>query len=158
MEWELVVSAFSLAVSGFALFQSQKAMNAARAQTEIAINERITDTQEKVSDHTLLITPLAVKQSRTLEEDATLEVYKKIFNAAVERNLNAYETACSLYRDKKVDRARFKKAYDVSIRQLVEDTENRDVYFNATTTRYKATYAVYQEWNNHENKKWWRLR
>ena len=77
-------------------------------------------------------------------------VLTQALNTANERNLNAYEEACAKYLDNKVDKERFRKNYHIEIRQLVEDTNNKDK-FDATTSPYKAILKVYKEWNDLEN-------
>jgi hypothetical protein len=95
------------------------------------------------------LAPLLCKKDKTIEEQEQLKIYERMFNEAVESNLNAYESACSKYIDGKTDKERFIKLYKVEIRQLVEEPELKQ-YFDALTTRYKAITTVYNEWENLE--------
>ena len=75
------------------------------------------------------------------------EILSQTFYAANEQFRNAYEIACSLYLDGKVDRDRFKKSYAREIRQLVEDPVQNEFYNNIKSA-YPCTKKVYDEWNN----------
>src|SRR5574343_658667 len=113
----LFISAISLCFSLFAFFSSRKTE---ATQVELYINERITNTKEKVSEQANIIAPLKAKKDLSAEEQRLKELYEAGFNAAVENNLNAYEEACAKYLDGKADRNRFKKSYKKEIKQLVE--------------------------------------
>lgn len=86
------------------------------------------------------------KSPETLKQ---LEGFGHAFKAAVESNINAYEEACAKYIDNKYDRKRFKKIYQISLRQLVENPQHKP-YFDGVTSRYKAILKVYSEWENPE--------
>ena len=142
----IIISVFALGISLFALFKS---ISQAYGNIELYINERITNTKEKVSELSLIISPLSTKTKRIPDEEKLLENYKTIYQTAIENNLNAYEEACAKYLDSKVDRKRFIKTYKTEIRQLVED-KNLKHKFDALTSRYKAIVKVYNEWENLE--------
>lgn len=142
----IIIAAGALVFSLIAFFSSKRI---AVAQIELYMNERITNTKEKVSEQASIMAPLRAKKSLSEEERRLLDSYEKIFLAAVENNLNAYEEACAKYLDKKVDCGRFKKTYKKEIRQLVEREELK-TYFNATSSSYKAILKVYTEWENLE--------
>ncbi|MDP8233600.1 MAG: hypothetical protein P9M06_02210 [Candidatus Saelkia tenebricola] len=118
--------------------------NNATAQTELYINERITNTKEKVSEHTNEMAPLKVKKDLTIENQELLRIKEQILKTAIENNLNAYEEACAKYIDKKIDRKRFKKTYKIEIKQLVEN-KNFKSYFDKVTSPYKTILTVYNE-------------
>lgn len=142
----LIGAAIAIVVSVISYLKS----NALAAGTiELQINERITNTKEKVEDVSLLMGPLISKKSRTLDEQALLDNYGATFRARVEGNLNAYEEACSKYIDNKVDKSRFRKTYRTEIRQLVETPDLKD-RLDPLRTRYKAIIKVYEEWENLE--------
>lgn len=135
---------------------SQKSLDKADIQNlialgtiELAINERISQTRQKISDITINMAPLVSKSTKTEDENKTLEIYVKILNAEIENNINAYEEACMKYLDGKVDTVRFKKTYFTEIQQIVEH-EKYKKYFNTVSSRYKAILKVYQEWFNLE--------
>lgn len=121
------------------------------ANVELFMNERITNTKEKVAEISLQMTPLLSKQNRSSEEDAQIEVFIRIFDAAVENNLNAYEETCAKYLDGKIDKERFIRTYRREIRQLVENESFKEKdYFDGVTSPYKAILKVYDEWENLE--------
>lgn len=72
--------------------------------------------------------------------------------SAMEELLNAYENACSKYRDGKVDKDRFKKTYFSEIRNIFEPPDNRfeKLIHPEGTSRFKALWLVYREWYNLE--------
>lgn len=130
----------------FAYITSQKANSIAadqkmisQGQIELQIHQMISQTKKDLLEIALKI------------QDGQSEVIKQAFETARELNLNAYDEACSKYLDKKVDCERFKRNYHVEIRQLVEDANNRGK-FDAVTSKYKCILAVYNEWNNLEQK------
>jgi gas vesicle protein len=110
-----------------------------QGQIELQIHQMISQTKKDLLEIALKI------------QDGQSEVIKQAFETARELNLNAYDEACSKYLDKKVDCERFKRNYHVEIRQLVEDANNRGK-FDAVTSKYKCILAVYNEWNNLEQK------
>ncbi len=140
----IAIAAFLFSLNAF--FSSKRI---AVAQIELYMNERITNTKEKVSEQASIIAPFKAKKTLSEEEKSLLEIYEKIFFSAVENNLNAYEEACAKYLDKKVDCERFKKTYKKEIRQLVEN-KNLKKYFDAVSSSYKAILKVYKEWENLE--------
>jgi CRISPR/Cas system CSM-associated protein Csm2 small subunit len=144
----IFISVGALVISIIALVKS---ISSASASIELMINERITNTKDKVNEVAMQMTPLLSKDKgkRTAEEESQLEMLHKIFDSAVESNLNAYEEACAKYLDRKVDRKRFKKIYKTEMRQLVEDDNLRD-RFEPLTSRFKAIMKVYDEWENLE--------
>ena len=142
----IIIAITSFIFSLIAFFSSKRT---AVAQIELYINERITNTKEKVSEQAGVIAPLKAKQTLSEEEKRLLGLHEIIFWAAVENNLNAYEEACAKYLDKKIDRERFKKTYKKEIRQLVED-KNLKKYFDTVSSSYKTILKVYNEWENSE--------
>lgn len=80
------------------------------------------------------------------EEDIAL---RKKSEALLEDLLNAYDEACAKYIDNKVDKKRFKKLYEVEIRQLYEEDSLSDK-FQKQTTRFQAIRKVYDKWNKTE--------
>ncbi len=133
-----------------AFLANSKSHNLSMGQTEIQINQLITSTKQKVMDLSNQMAKLVSKEIKTKEENDELDIYKNSFNAAVENNLTAYNDACAKYLDKgKVDRERFKKLYQVEIRQLVEKKELKK-YFDSVTSQYKCILKVYDKWENSE--------
>ena len=147
--YELITLGFSLVAIVISIIALRKSILSSGANVELYINERITNTKDKVNEISITMAPLVSKQNRTPEDNSLLEAYQKIFYSAVENNLNAYEEACAKYIDGKVDKERFKKTYKTEIRQLVEN-ETMKRYFEPLTTRFKAIIKVYGEWENLE--------
>jgi len=82
-------------------------------------------------------------------ETSTLAKQRIILGSAEQSLVNAYDHACSKYIDGKVDKARFKKNYQIEIRQLVqnEDLKHR---FDPITSSHRPILNVYEEWENPE--------
>jgi DNA-binding Xre family transcriptional regulator len=144
----IVISVGALIISIIALIKS---ISSTSATIELMMNERITNTKDKVNEVAMQMAPLLSKNKgkRTAEEESQLEMLCKVYDSAVESNLNAYEEACAKYLDRKVDRKRFKKTYKTEIRQLVEDDSLRD-RFEPLTSKFKAIMRIYDEWENLE--------
>jgi len=139
----------ALIISILAFLDVKNIKRSASATIEWQINEKITATKEKVSEITMIMTPLLSKTTTTAEEKRILESYQKLFDLAIENNLNAYEAACSNYIDNKVDKVRFKKLLRSEIKSIVEDN-NFKKYFDGVSSPYKAVLKVYKEWEDLE--------
>ena len=116
----------------------------AQGQAETSIRELIMSARrniEEVSEKIAL--------SGNLEETSG-KIYSQMLESAQEDLRNAYEEACSRYRDGKVDKERYKRMYYTEIRQLVEDPTQNE-YYNNIKSRYECTIKVYEEWFKHEN-------
>jgi hypothetical protein len=148
-----IYEGISLTLSAIAIFVSItayiRANILASGNIELYINERITNTKERVSDTTMQMAFLASKDQRTAQEEKQFEIFQHNFRTAIENNLNAYEEACAKYLDNKVDRKRFEKHYRIEIRQLVENEAMKE-YFDGVTSRYRAILKVYTSWENLE--------
>lgn len=137
-------TSIGLLISIISIIKASKAHKIAQGQIELNIHQLLNQTKKDVMEVSLLIA-----EKTTNNDQAMKDILKQALNTANERNLNAYEEACAKYLDNKVDKERFKKNYNIEIRQLVEDKNNKDK-FNATTSPYKAIIKVYKEWNDLE--------
>jgi heme oxygenase len=151
----LVISGVAMLISAAALWASmaaaRKANKASReaiatqhAQTEFQIRVEIRSCSERLQ--TLMV---ASATSGNLDP-ASKQAFQAAVRSAMENYLNAYETACGAYRDKKIDRVRFKKSYQRELRQLVADHSFREFLFPEATSAFKAIHAVHEEWENTE--------
>jgi hypothetical protein len=116
---------------------------------ELEVKNMITSARQRVEDVSIMMIPLLSKTQRSEEEVKQVEGYQRVFRAAVENSVNAYEEACAKYLDRKIDKRRFKKSYQVEIRQLVQDANHKQ-FFDAVTSPHKAILKVYDEWENLE--------
>ena len=159
----IVISVFSLIVSIvsviFARKSSTKANDIAsdnlRLQhglVELELSQAIEGSKAKINELGVIMAPFVAKRNKgTLseEEQETLKIYDKNLNAYIQSLLNTYDAACSKYIDGKLDKVRFKKNYQVEIRNLLENDELKE-YFDPITSRYKPILVVYNEWENSE--------
>jgi effector-binding domain-containing protein len=149
--YELISAFISLVALIISFFALRKSSRASTAYIELYIHELITHAKEKVSEISIKIAELpSILNSSHPDYKKTFEAYGKVFNSAVENNLNAYEGACAIYIDGKIDKERFKKTHIIEIRQLVENEGMKRYFEPATTTRFKAILKVYNEWENLE--------
>ncbi|MBQ0051262.1 MAG: hypothetical protein KBT11_04255 [Treponema sp.] len=100
------------------------------AQTEIEIRNMISQRKQYFQD-------ILVEFAKTEPE--------KLYKAALEDVLNAYDEACMKYIDEKIDKERFKKNYLNEIKNLVETNETKDNFF-VKPAKFQAIEKVYNEW------------
>lgn len=154
-----IISFFSLLVSIAAIFYARSSSTKANhiasqnlglqnAMVELEMRQAIENAKSKVNDIAIIMAPLVAQESSSIistQDAATLELYRKNFDAATQTLLNTYDDACSKYLDCKVDKARFKKAYKFEIRNLLENKDLKE-YFDPLTSRYRPILSVYSEW------------
>lgn len=137
----LILSLFAILIS---IITWIKTSLSSSANLELYMNERITNTKEKVSDISIQLSDyISDKKS---PKYITLQ---KAFTNSLENNFNAYEEACAKYLDRKVDKTRFKKNYKNEIKRLVENEETKQ-YFNGVSSNYRAIIKVYKMWEDLE--------
>lgn len=127
----------------------------AMGQAETGLRASIRLTRQAVRDLTIRIGEVldgANPNKLTAEQRRRLQPLDKAFREAVEDNLNAYEDACAKYRDKKIDRVRFKKMYIDEIRNLCIEKEGpiHDLMHPEGASKFQAIWKVYREWHIHE--------
>ena len=145
----IVIAAFGVIISLFALKKSSKAsaaaLNIQHASVELEIRNAIENSKSQIQTLSITFAPLKVKTNRTEEEEKLFEFHEKAFKSGIESMLNQYDDACAKYIDGKIDKHRFKKTYNKEIRNIVENKEFEE-YFNPTTSNYKPILIVYKEW------------
>lgn len=141
----IIISSIGLLISIISIVRANNAHKIAQGQIELNIHQLLNQTKKDVMDISITIAEKCSDNQQDMKD-----ALNKAFRTATERNLNAYEEACAKYLDNKIDKERFKKSYNIEIRQLVEDSNNKDK-FDATTSHYKAILKVYNEWNDLEN-------
>lgn len=159
----LGIASISLLVSIIALFIARNAntkaafhagqnLNIQYASIENQTRQSIEAATQRFVDLGVQIAPLEAKlqcNEITAVEKQTLENLKRNLKPLEQSLLNQYEGACANYTDGKIDKERFKKSYQLSIRQLVESTALAE-YFHPTTSSYKVILKVYREWEDSE--------
>ena len=113
-------------------------------KAEIQINQLISDAKKNVLDISLKIHD---ENYSTKDKDLLMDIY----NSYIELELCAYDEACSLYIDEKIDTERFKKNYQTEIRRLFENKDTKE-RLNPIDSKFHCLRRVYQEWENPENK------
>lgn len=111
-------------------------------QTELQLSQTIEETKRHLMNVTFKISELP--------SDADNQVRGMLMNlmkSAMESNVNAYESACGLYLDNKIDKERFKKLYFSEIKRIIEDEAHKGFFQPESTSKYQAIWKVYREWN-----------
>jgi hypothetical protein len=134
---------------------SLKARAVSLGQAETSLRASISVTRQAVRSIGLEIAKLMdgkAPNKLTAEDNRRLQPVKVCFEEAIEDHLNAYENACGQYLDNKVDKARFRKAYNGEVRGLCEDEtpEIKARMHPADVSDFKAIWKVYREWHNLE--------
>jgi hypothetical protein len=141
------VALLATGVNIFFYFKLTKEYNGlVKEQNKIAQGQAETSMRELIMSARRNVETVSEKVAGQDAKDKTIKaIYEQMFDSAQEDLRNAYEEACSRYRDGKVDKERFKRMYSTEIRQLVEDEAQKKEY-DTISTRYECTVAVYKEW------------
>lgn len=124
-DWIAVgLSAISIIISIITLIKTNKKTN---AQIEIEIKKMIDEKKQ------------AFINDRVDKETIT--------NYLIEEELNAYDKACALYKDNKVDKERFKKDYYNEITNIFENENFVSVgKLNEKNCKYNNLIDIYEQW------------
>ena len=126
-EWiAIIISAIAL---GFSIFSWYKTTKVSKGQLEIEVRKMIS---ERKNDF--------LKYCNSDDK-------KAIIDSLIEEEINAYDQACLFYKERKIDRKSFKKAYKSEIVNLVEDSNYNEIgRFNDIDCKYDNLINVYKEW------------
>ena len=126
-EWiAIIISTIAL---GFSIFSWYKTNKVSKGQLEIEVRKMIS---EKKNDF--------LKYCNSDDK-------KAIIDSLIEEEINAYDQACLFYKERKIDRKSFKKAYKNEIVNLVEDSNYNEIgRFNDIDCKYDNLINVYKEW------------
>jgi TRAP-type C4-dicarboxylate transport system substrate-binding protein len=122
----------------------------ANGNIELEIRNMIMASNTQLTNAINSLTPLAAKKktgSLSAEEQEILTILQQQYQAAQENYINAYEEACAKYLDNKMDKVRFKKTYNIELRNIVNELKQ---YFDSVSSPYTAIKKVYNEWENNE--------
>ena len=95
---------------------------------------------------------IEIKNMISDKKKAFLEYVLKQDNAQVidfliEEELNAYEHACILYNENKIDKKSFKKTYFTEITNIIENEDFANIgKFSDVNCKYENLVNVYKEW------------
>jgi hypothetical protein len=165
-----IAALISLLALGFSIYFSRKASSSAneanqqaKIANDVAMGQEENDLRRDIANSKIRYEDICAEaegitqekslQELTPEERKQLTPKLKRMKSYLEEYLNAYENACSKYLDKKIDTTRFKKSYVSEIRKLFEPPTNafKDFLHPEGTSRFKALWKVYKEWNDLEN-------
>jgi len=158
-----LIAGLSLIVSGVAVLIARKAnKNALRlteentrlanGNIELEIRNMISESRRYLSEVSTSYSPILDKfNSGKLPPDeiSHKEALERQYSDSKQDYINSYEEACAKYIDAKIDKKRFKKSYQVEIRNIVESPDLKNI-FDSHSSRYRAIKIVYDEWENLE--------
>lgn len=84
-----------------------------------------------------------------ISKNANNDVLDKAYISTTEDLLNAYDTACALCIDKKIDEKRFKKTYEDEIRQVYASEEAKP-FFDKRPQKFQSIEKICQKWFKRE--------
>ncbi len=154
---------FSIKYSNKSAESAKQANKQASVANDIAVGQAENELRRDIANAKIRYEDICaeveeITEGKTPKELSEIDKKKlqpklKRMNSYIEEYLNAYENACSKYLDKKIDVGRFKKSYVSEIRNLFEPPDNAFNKFlhPEGTSRYKALWKVYREWNDLEN-------
>lgn len=125
---------------------AKEALLIAKGNIEINTKAMISDARKHIENITIQRVHYKAKNP-----NLDLDIFDDLHFSSTEDLLNAYEKACMLYLDGKIDKERFKKEYNVEIRNLFEKSKHiAEKYLEKKSSSFKALIKVYDEWNNLE--------
>lgn len=72
---------------------------------------------------------------------------EQVIDFLIEEELNAYEHACILYNENKIDKKSFKKTYFTEITNIIENEDFANIgKFSDVNCKYENLVNVYKEW------------
>lgn len=167
--FQLICSLIAIVISIVAIFLSVRASrkagkiaeqgnniqremaNLQNASVELEMRGMIEEARRQVGALVVANSELITKDDSLLRDDEKKQkrLLRQTIETAIQGHINSCEEACMKYLDGKVDKVRFKKTFQVEIRQMVENEEHRR-FFDPVTSHYKAILKVYEEWENPE--------
>ena len=111
------------------------------ANLEVMIAERISVARVQCEDLHLII----AEKCDGITDKKQLEAFQKSLNSKRENYLNAFDDACSMYVDDKIDKERFKKNYRNSILQIFSDDNYKKLLNLETACKFQSLLMLYRE-------------
>lgn len=118
----------------------QSSLNLQEAALESQLNSSISSAVAGVQQ---AVTALSTKSLG----DADYALFKQHYKTAQEVWLNAYDQACLSYRESKLNQVTFQKAYEVQIRNIMNNSELEDFFNPEATSNYQSIIAVFRKWD-----------
>ena len=134
----------------------KSANDIAIGQSETNLRTAITAAQERLSQSNIQIATIRkgkTPEELTSDERSIYEIYLAYYDRTAEQLLKSYEDACAKYLDNKIDRLRFKKAYEKELQDLCEKERGtiHKLLHPRDSSSYKAIWSVYEEWRGGQN-------
>jgi len=142
----------------FSIRSQRKANLISTGNLENSLRNSISNARRNMEERSLYYMKLIIefRHEIMLEPDAkkmiheAIEGASKTYASSVEDMLNAYENACGVYIDKKVDQKRFKEDYRQEVFNIVDVSENDDdityKLIHSNQTKFNNIIKVYNKW------------
>jgi hypothetical protein len=136
-----VISVLAFAHSIWTRYSANKFNKATILQS---VKITIDNAKTQLESLSVQLVPINAKKNLTTEEQRQKESYKKIYESAIEKVLNAYEDGCQKYYANLILKEEFKRSYFSDIRKYIEEFPNK---FSEPITRYTYMLKLYKEWH-----------
>jgi len=150
-----IISIITCAVNFMSVISSRTQSRQTEGQAMLAL--RSTVEQSKASVGELIAQQLAINDEtplskRTARDKKRLITLESRIRAAIESQLNIYDTACTAYLERRYNHRLFKKNFHHEICGLVEskDTWHKGFFFPGEPSNYKSILKVYKAWKHPE--------
>jgi 2-methylisocitrate lyase-like PEP mutase family enzyme len=118
-----------IGISGFALFISIYSAWQNRNQNKETrlhgIKANIDTCKAAIESISMQLAPLRAKVKKTADEERELDIKSQVFEAAIERMLNAYESGCDSFFKGEVNKQHFINMFNTDISQHVSNFQEK---------------------------------
>lgn len=156
----LIIAVFALLVSGYAAYQYRKANSLAKQalvksdqaldmqRASLSLAEATLENQLQVSISSAMdkVQQAGLALSNKKEEDIDYELFKQAYRVAQENWLNAHDQACMSYLEGKINKATFKRTYNVPIRNIIKEFGPSNFFTPANLSPYQSMLKCFDEW------------
>lgn len=151
------ISTFAAIISLIAMWKSDKAVKDQIAQATIqntqakeaalqsvlqAVKSNIDSAKNQLESLTMEIAPLKANSNLTTDQQKELSIKEQVFNAVLERLLNAYNDGCQKYFKDQVKRQDFIDLYHQDISDYIREFPEK---FSPPLTRFDAMYQYFEQ-------------
>lgn len=133
------ISLIAVIVSIWSASQSRKQSSASKLQG-VKINIDLAKSQ--LESLSMELAPLKAKKATTADEKRELDLKLQVYEAALERLLNAYNDGCDKFFKKQIDQQDFVDMYHQDIRDYVEKVPDK---FTPPITRFDKMVQYYEQ-------------
>jgi hypothetical protein len=141
----VILSAIAIAISIIAFILNRKQSMASRKQVVLqGVKNNIDFAKSSIEKLSMELAPLKANNNLTTSEQTELDLKLRVYEAAIERLLNAYSDGCDKYFKEQVNRQDFADLYHQDIRDYVEKFPEK---FQPPLTRFDKMVRYYEEFH-----------